>query len=113
MRVLSAIDPTGLVALSQAMSDTNAGKEENVMASNFAQEALRQTYGDAASKAAHARPASAAAPVSGQPAALRSAEGPEQLAAASHSTEQTALSGAGVIGAPSLVPLPAAAARAP
>src|SRR5262249_49286531 len=86
-RILGALDPTGIVSMAQAAGDASPAKEQPIMAENFAQEVLRQTYGDARTRAAHAAPAHSAAPVSAQPAALVNGETPAQQAASSHIAE--------------------------
>lgn len=100
MRVLTALDPTGLVGMSQAMSRTDVSKEQVVMAANFARETLRQTYGDARSKAVHAAasstvataaPVSSSAPVQAAPASAQAAASSTIAAAASSSAAAVAM----------------------
>jgi hypothetical protein len=116
-RVLAAIDPTGIVGMTQAMSANDPAKEQVVMAANFAEEALRQTFGEARSRAAHAPPApgsTAAAPASAPAANLIAASGAAQAAASSNSgLEAEAPSGGAVAtGASSAVAPPPASGGA-
>jgi hypothetical protein len=59
MSIVGALDPTGLVDAGAAAADAgsaqlNRGGTEAGMSANFARETLRQTFGDARAKAAHA-----------------------------------------------------------
>ena len=59
MMVIGAVDPTGYVDIATqvgaaASATANRSGEEIAMSANFAEEALRQTFGDGRAKAAHA-----------------------------------------------------------
>ena len=75
MMVIGAVDPTGYVDIATqvggaAAATANRSGEEIAMSANFAEEALRQTFGDARAKAAHAvkqQPAAASPSSSSSP----------------------------------------------